>query len=252
MSSEQSPRFSAEESHFIFGPDESTPNSPRSGGPPATEGPEVASLRTTVSRNHRLSRFVPVLVLLAIMWVVEIVDAILPFSLDSLSLASWNPLSLYGVVTSPLLHSGFGHLMANTFPFLILGLFIAVEGARRFWMVTIITAVASGLGAWATTLPAGQHIIGASGIVFGYFGYLAVRTWFTDDVIRKILYFTIGLFVLITYGASMVFGMLPQANGISWQGHLFGFAGGVFAAWFIHRRLTSSGTSAARSRARRR
>ena len=128
------------------------------------------------------------------MWVVEIVDAILPFSLDSLSLASWNPLSLYGSGELLLLHSGFGHLMAHTFPFLILGLFIAVEGARRFWMVTIITAVA--LGAWnklATTLPAGQHIIGASGIVFGYFGYLAVRTWFTDDVIRKILYFTIGV-----------------------------------------------------------
>ena len=244
MSSDQSPRFSAEESHFIFGSAASTPNSPRSGGRPAAEGPKVASLRTTVIRDHRLSRFVPVLVLLAIMWVVEIVDAILPFDLDSLSLASWNPISLYGVVTSPLLHSGFGHLMANTFPFLILGLFIAIEGVRRFWMVTIITAVVSGLGAWLTTLPADQHIIGASGIVFGFFGYLAVRTWFTDDVIRKIVYFTIGLFVFITYGASMVFGMLPQANGISWQGHLFGFVGGVFAAWFIHRRLTRRASTA--------
>ncbi|GAA1866285.1 rhomboid family intramembrane serine protease [Brevibacterium marinum] len=196
----------------------------------------MANLRTTVSREHRLSRFVPVIVLLAIMWVVEIVDAVLPADLDAFSLQSWNPASLYGLITSPLLHSGFGHLTANTFPFLILGLFIAVEGARRFWLVTAITAVVSGLGAWLTTLPVGQHVVGASGIVFGFFGYLAVRTWFTDDVLRKILYFAIGLVVFVIYGASMVFGMLPQANGISWQGHLFGFAGGVFAAWLIHRR----------------
>lgn len=224
MSSKQSPRFSAAESQFLFGAES-----------PSSESPQVAQLRTTVDRNHHLSRFVPVIVLLAIMWVVEIVDAILPADLDVLSLQSWNPLSLYGLVTSPLLHSGFGHLMANTFPFLVLGLFIAFEGARRFWLVTGITALASGLGAWLTTWP-GHHIIGASGIVFGFFGYLAVRTWFTDDVIRKIIYFAIGLIVFVTYGASMVFGMLPQGDGISWQGHLFGFAGGVFAAWLLHRK----------------
>ncbi|WP_350270911.1 rhomboid family intramembrane serine protease [Brevibacterium sp. CBA3109] len=239
MSPDQSPRFTAEESQFIFGKESTAPDSPRSGGHPHSGQPKIANLRTTVSRDHRFSRFVPVLVLLAIMWVIEIVDTILPADLDMFSLASWNPLSLYGVITSPLLHSGYGHLTANTFPFLILGLCIAIEGARRFWLVTVITAVVSGLGAWLTTLPVGQHIVGASGIVFGFFGYLAVRTWFTDDVLRKIVYFTIGFFVFITYGASMVFGMMPQANGISWQGHLFGFAGGIFAAWFIHRRRPS-------------
>ncbi|MDN6605416.1 rhomboid family intramembrane serine protease, partial [Brevibacterium sp.] len=90
-------------------------------------------------------------------------------------------------------------------------------------------------------------IVGASCIVFGVFGYLAVRTWFTDDVLRKIVYFAVGFFVLITYGASMVFGMLPQDNGISWQGHLFGFVGGILAAWLIHRKrpgLTSEKRSA--------
>ena len=236
MSSNQSPRFSAEESRFIFGNDSNDSDSPRSGSRPTNDNPPVAHLRTTVSRDHRLSRFVPVVVLLALMWIIEIVDAILPLDLDQFSLASWNPLSLYGLVTSPLLHSDFGHITANTFSFLILGCFIAAEGRRRFWLVTAITAASSGLGAWMTTLPLGQHIIGASGIVFGFFGYLAVRTWFTDDVLRKIVYFAIGFFILITYGASMIFGMLPQSNGISWQGHLFGFAGGIFAAWLIHRR----------------
>jgi membrane associated rhomboid family serine protease len=232
MSSNHSPRFSDEESRILFGSDSSKAGSPRSGD--KSQLP-VAHLNTTVDRNHHLSRFVPVLVLLAIMWALEIVDTILPIDLDAFSLESWHPLSLYGVVTSPLLHSSFGHLAANTFPFLILGIVIAFEGSKRFWQVTAITALSSGLGAWLTTLP-GQHIVGASGIVFGFFGYLAVRTWFTDDVLRKILYFVIGFFIFITYGASMVFGMLPQANDISWQGHLFGFAGGIFAAWLLHRK----------------
>lgn len=236
MSSDHSPRFSAEESRILFGTDSSDAGSPRSGN---SANPPVAHLNTSVDRDHHLARFVPVLALLAVMWVVEIVDTLLPIDLDAFSLESWHPLSLYGLVTSPLLHSGFGHLVANTFPFLVLGLVIAVEGSRRFWQVTAITALSSGLGAWLTTLP-GQHIIGASGIVFGFFGYLAVRTWFTDDVLRKIIYFAIGLFIFITYGASMIFGMLPQANDISWQGHLFGFAGGIFAAWLLHRKRPDS------------
>lgn len=235
MSSHQSPRFTSQESEFLFGSDSPTPNSPGSGRSNGAGRPLVAHLRTSVDRNHHLSRFVPVVVLLAIMWIVEIVDAIIPADLDRFSLQSWNPASLYGLVTSPLLHSGFGHLLANTFPFLILGLIIAVEGTRRFWYVTGIIALISGLGAWLTTWP-GHNIVGASGIVFGFFGYLAVRTWFTDDVLRKIVYFAIGLIIFITYGASMVFGMLPQSNGVSWQGHLFGFAGGVVAAWLLHRR----------------
>ncbi|TGD08989.1 rhomboid family intramembrane serine protease [Brevibacterium sp. S111] len=232
MSSDHSPRFTPEESRMLFGSESAGSGSPH---PSRSANPPVAHLTTSVDRNHHFSRFVPVLVLLAAMWVVEIVDALLPLDLDAFSLQSWNPLSLYGLVTSPLLHSGFGHLMANTFPFLVLGIVIAFEGSRRFWQVTAITALASGLGAWLTTWP-GQHIIGASGIVFGFFGYLAVRTWFTDDVLRKIVYFAIGLFIFVTYGASMIFGMLPQTNDISWQGHLFGFAGGIFAAWLLHRR----------------
>ncbi|WP_169251777.1 rhomboid family intramembrane serine protease [Brevibacterium sp. 'Marine'] len=232
MSSDHSPRFSAEESRLLFGPDSADSGSPRSG---RSANPPVAHLNTTVDRPHLLSRFSPVLIVLAVMWVIEIVDTILPVDLDAFSMQSWNPLSLYGLVTSPLLHSGFGHLLANTFPFLVLGIVIAFEGRRRFWTVTGITALSSGLGAWLTTLP-GQHIVGASGIVFGFFGYLALRTWFTDDLLRKIIYFAIGLFIFVTYGASMIFGMLPQTNDISWQGHLFGFAGGIVAAWWLHRR----------------
>lgn len=238
MSSHQSPRFTSQESQFLFGADSPTPKASDSDRSNAPGGPRVAHLRTSVDRDHHLSRFVPVVVLLAVMWVVEIVDAILPLDLDRFSLQSWNPVSLYGLVTSPLLHSGFGHLLANTFPFLILGLIIAVEGARRFWFVTAVTALVSGLGAWLTTWP-GHNIVGASGIVFGFFGYLAVRTWFTDDVLRKIVYFAIGLIIFITYGASMVFGMLPQSNGVSWQGHLFGFAGGIVAAWLLHRKRSA-------------
>ncbi|RBP63668.1 membrane associated rhomboid family serine protease [Brevibacterium sanguinis] len=232
MRSHQSPQFSAAETRYLFGTD----SAPR---PSSQVGAQNAGLRSVLDGDHGLSRFVPVFVLLAIMWVVEIVDTLLPVDFDLFGLESWNPLSLYGLVTSPLLHSGFNHLTANTFPFLVLGIFIAMEGSRRFWTVSAITALVSGLGAWLTTLP-GHHIVGASGIVFGFFGYLAMRTWYVDDLLRKIIYFAIGLFVFVTYGAAMVFGMLPQANGVSWQGHLFGFIGGLVAARLVHRRARQS------------
>ena len=143
---------------------------------------------------------------------------------------SWNA-PLYGLVTSPLLHLD-SAISCHTF--------------RSSSSASSSRSRAGGAdrhghhgaepdSARLTTLP-GQHIVGASGIVFGFFGYLALRTWFTDDLLRKIIYFAIGLFIFVTYGASMIFGMLPQTNDISWQGHLFGFAGGIFAAWWLHRR----------------
>src|SRR5699024_6220192 len=137
-----------------------------------------------------------------------------------------------------LFRSGFSHLVANSFPFLLLGIVIAVEGSRRFWQVAGITALSSGLGAWLTTLP-GQHIIGASGVVFGFFGYLAVRTWFTDDILRKIIYFVIGLFIFVMYCSSFVFGILHQLYDISCQEHRFGCAGVIFSVWLLFHRLPS-------------
>jgi membrane associated rhomboid family serine protease len=84
--------------------------------------------------------------------------------------------------------------------------------------------IVSGLGVWLFAPPNSIHI-GASGVIFGYLGYLLFRGYFQRSPGAIFL----SLFVAFVYG-SMIWGVLPNQNGISWQGHLFGFIGGAIAA----------------------
>ncbi|QIN28932.1 rhomboid family intramembrane serine protease [Brevibacterium luteolum] len=176
------------------------------------------------------ARLLQPIVLLGLMWVIAAADFVLPGSFNSFGVRSWSPTGLIGIVFSPLLHSGWPHLIANTIPFLVLGLLVAAEGIRRYWFVTAVIALISGLGAWVVNLP-GTLTVGASGLVFGYFGYLIMRAVFTDSILRRLMFGVIGLLVIILYGGSMLTGVLPLFPGISWQGHLFGAIGGGLAAW---------------------
>lgn len=187
------------------------------------------------------ARFVPVLGLLAAMWLIRIGDFLLPGDWNTYGIRSWDFSSLFGIATSPLLHSGFGHLMSNSVPFLILGLLVATEGSRRFWTVTAIVAVIGGIGTWLVAFP-GTVTVGASGLVFGYFGYLVARGLFVKSAAHRWGYLAVAVVVVIVFGGAMFQGILPIFPGISWQGHLFGGIGGVVAAGTLSR---ESGTSAA-------
>ena len=173
----------------------------------------------------------PVLVvvgMLALMWLVELVDLVPGTGFDSWGIEPRTVDGLVGVPAAPFLHSGFPHLFANTIPFLVLGTFIALGDVKRFLQVTVIVAVTSGLGTWLFGSPGTIHI-GASGLVFGYLTYLVVRGFFAG----RPLWVLGGLVVLVLYGG-ILWGLLPRP-GISFTGHLFGAIGGVLAAWYVHR-----------------
>jgi membrane associated rhomboid family serine protease len=171
-----------------------------------------------------------VLALLAAMWGFEILDVALNHSLDQYGIEPRDPDGLFGVVAAPFLHAGFGHLLANSILFVVLGLVIAFQGAVRVLAVTAIVMVVSGLGTWLVA-PAGTLHIGASGVVFGYATYLLARGLFNRSV-PEIL---IGVAVGAVWGTALLGGLMPQ-DGISWQGHFFGALGGVIAAWALARR----------------
>jgi membrane associated rhomboid family serine protease len=174
-----------------------------------------------------LTPILPVLVMLAVMWVTEIVDVPLDGRLDRFGIRPRRVNGLDGVVLAPFLHGGFGHLIANTFPFLFLGGVIAAGSMARFVRVTVIVALLGGLGTWLTGPSRSTHI-GASVLVFGYLTYLVSRGFFA----RKLSYIVGGAVVFLVYGG-ILWGLLPSP-GVSWQGHLFGAAGGVVAAWVLH------------------
>jgi membrane associated rhomboid family serine protease len=163
------------------------------------------------------------------MWVLEILDAVLPGDWDLYGIHPRATDGLFGVLFSPLLHSGFRHLMANSVPFLVLGCLVAIDGARRFWAVTAIVTVVAGLGIWLVS-PSFTVTIGASSLVFGYLGYLVVHGLRTRRA-RDIL---VALLVLALYGSALV-GAVPWlvGPGVSWQGHMFGAVGGGLAAWWL-------------------
>jgi membrane associated rhomboid family serine protease len=165
-----------------------------------------------------------------LMWALEVVDVALDNRLDQYGIVPREVEGLDGVIAAPFLHVGFGHLVANTLPFVAMGLVIALEGPLRLLGVTAITAVISGLGTWLIA-PADTIHLGASGVVFGYATYLIARGLFN----RRVMEIAIGAGVALLWGGALLAGLEPQ-QGISWQGHLFGAIGGVVAARVLSER----------------
>ena len=110
--------------------------------------------------------------------------------------------------------------MSNSIPFLVLGGLIALRGRQVLLRVSFIVIGLGGAGVWALGRPA-IHI-GASGLVFGYFGYLVARGWYE----RRLGSILMAIVVIILYGGLIV-GVLPTPGIVSWEAHLFGLIAGV-------------------------
>ncbi|GAC1322775.1 MAG: rhomboid family intramembrane serine protease [Chloroflexota bacterium] len=125
---------------------------------------------------------------------------------------------------APFLHAGLAHLLANSVPFAVLGGFVAVRSLRLFAFVSIAGAVIGACVVWVLGAPGTVHI-GASGLVFTYFGWLIARAIRE----RSIVAIALGLVTLGLYGG-VLWGLSPFQIGISWQGHVGGLLGGIAAA----------------------
>ncbi|MEU1277865.1 rhomboid family intramembrane serine protease [Streptomyces sp. NPDC005805] len=162
----------------------------------------------------------------ALLWALEVVDVLTGHALDAYGVVPREPAELVDVVPSAFLHFGFGHVASNTIPLLVLGFLAALGGIRRFLAVALLIVVVDGVAVWLVS-PSGTNTAGASGLVFGLFGYLVARGF----VERKALDVVVGLLIAAVWGGSIVAGLSPSATGVSWQGHLFGLVAGVAAAF---------------------
>ena len=185
--------------------------------------------RDRTGREARYDGFRLIAAMIAVMWIAEGVDVVANHELDGLGIEPRERDGLIGILAAPFLHAGFGHLIANTVPFAVMGVVIALNGARRVLIVTAIVALVSGLGTWLVG-PENTLHIGASGIVFGYATYLLARGFFN----RNVLELAIGAVIAVVWGGVLLGGALPE-QGISWQSHLFGALGGLLAAQHIAR-----------------
>ena len=160
----------------------------------------------------------------AVFWAVFVVNLLLGGSLLSLGVIPRTMIGLRGILFAPFLHVSLNHLIANSIPFLALGWMVMLRDDRHFIPVTIAGMLGSGLMAWLLGAPDSVHI-GASGVIFGYLGFLILSGWYTRSFGSIIL----SVVVTLMWG-SLILGVVPGTPGISWQAHLGGFLGGIVAA----------------------
>jgi len=165
-------------------------------------------------------------------WVVEALDQWLfmkdgEIGLDKHGIRPREVKGLLGILFAPFLHGDFAHVISNSVPAFVLGWFVALAGTTALVEVTILVALFGGAGTWLIGRSGSVHV-GASGVVFGYLGYLLGRGLFE----RSLGSILVSLVVGVLYGG-LVWGVLPTRPGVSWEGHLCGFLAGVLAAWLI-------------------
>lgn len=176
-----------------------------------------------------LKRFTPILTLVALCWLVFVADQLLcKGQLDQHGIIPRRVASLPGILWAPLLHASFGHLAANTLPLLVLGGILCARSQGEFAAVTLIGTLLSGGLTWLFARHASH--VGASGLIFCFFGYLVSLAWFR----RTFGTLALAVLCLLGYGG-MLKGLLPTATAISWESHLAGLVSGIVLAWAASR-----------------
>jgi membrane associated rhomboid family serine protease len=188
----------------------------------------------SVLTEARKALFVMVAVL-AVIWIVQVVNWADHYQLSvDYGIRPRDAASLPDLLTAPFLHLSWAHIEGNSGPLFIFGFLAAYRGLWKFAGVTVIVIVTSGLAAWLTE--ASNTVgAGASGVVFGYFGYIMVRGFFDRHVIDMV----IGAVMALCFAYQFTV-LLPHA-GIGWQAHIGGLVGGVLAGWLFREKRPRAG-----------
>lgn len=158
--------------------------------------------------------------LLAGLWVINLINwFLLGSKLNYFGVIPRHLFGLIGILFSPILHANFNHLFLNTIPLFVLGMFLLALDRQTFIAVTVILAIVQGAALWVVG-SRGIHI-GASGIISGYFGFIIGLAFYYPNPVTLILAAT-----AIFYFGSILAGILPLKEGVSWEGHLLGLVSG--------------------------
>ena len=165
---------------------------------------------------------------LAVIWVLQVVNWAVGYRLDSeFGILPEHVSRLGEIFTAPFLHFSWQHIEGNSLPLFVLGVLAAYRSIGRFLLASLIIAVTSGMAVWL--FQSGNELtVGASGLIFGYFGYVLVRGFFD----RNLIDIGVGLVAGALYWTILAVA-IPGTPGVSWIGHVGGLVGGVLAAWLL-------------------
>ncbi|MFJ4621199.1 rhomboid family intramembrane serine protease [Streptomyces sp. NPDC088812] len=139
------------------------------------------------------------------------------------------------ILTAPFLHWNWAHIESNSGPLFVFGFLAAYRGVARFLALSLLVAVSSGLAVWLFERDA-ANTVGASGLIYGFFGYVVVR----GLVDRHLVDSLIGVVMAASF-AYLLTVAVPGTPGVSWLGHLGGLIGGLAGAWLLRDRRRRDG-----------
>jgi membrane associated rhomboid family serine protease len=176
---------------------------------------------------HPVRAAAVILAFTALLYLIELVNvSVFHGSLQNDGIHPRTLMGLPEIIWAPLIHVSWAHLIGNTVPVLVFGFLAMAAGIGPWIAVTSMIWIISGLGVWLIG-PAGSTV-GASGIAFGWLLFLLVRGIFN----RSFGQIVISL-VLLFYWGSVLWGLVPGREDISWQGHLFGALAGILCAFLV-------------------
>jgi membrane associated rhomboid family serine protease len=168
---------------------------------------------------------------LALIWALQVFNWADGYRLDGdFGILPQHLSRLPDIFTAPFLHANWQHIEGNSLPLFVLGVLAAYRSIARFLLVSLIVVVTSGLAVWLFQ-SSNELTVGASGLIFGYFGYVLIRG-FLD---RNLIDIGIGVVAGALYWTILQVA-LPGTPGVSWIGHLGGLVGGIIAAWVVRSR----------------
>jgi membrane associated rhomboid family serine protease len=165
---------------------------------------------------------------LAVIWILQVVNWAVGYRLDSeFGILPEHVSRLPEIFSAPFLHFSWQHIEGNSVPLFVLGVLAAYRSLVRFLFASLVIAVTSGMAVWL--FQSGNELtVGASGLIFGYFGYVLVRGFFD----RNLVDIGVGLVAGALYWTILAVA-IPGTPGVSWIGHVGGLVGGVLAAWLL-------------------
>ncbi|MGW4803355.1 rhomboid family intramembrane serine protease [Kitasatospora sp. NPDC004272] len=168
---------------------------------------------------------------LCLVWVTQLVNWLLDGQVAMMhGIRPHDPDTLGYLLTAPFLHVNWQHLEGNSGPLFVFGFLAAYRGVRKFLGLTALLVVTSGMTVWL--FQDGDTVtVGASGLVYGYIGYVVLRGLFDRNLIDSL----IGLVMGASF-AYVLTAAVPGTPGVSWLGHCGGLAGGLAGAWIFRDR----------------
>jgi len=164
------------------------------------------------------------LLLIAALWLLQLLNWLVGYRLNLLGIypRSWH--GFIGIAFSPFLHGDFNHLFFNSLPLFVLACFVLLQGWAVFFTVSLIIILLSGFAVWLLGRPA-LHV-GASSLIMGYWSYLMINAYHQPTLVTVML----GIVCFYYIGAALILNLFPRQQ-TSWEGHIFGFAAGIAAAY---------------------